>query len=159
MLQLQRALAAPTDEVTIVRRLQFAMALLSMPMISTLGVVYVAGGHTAAALWCFGYVAATLVLVALVCITGNFSILRLPHTAVVGALPLGLHIWLGGFANSGGALMWTLIVPIAATMFGFPRVWLWFAYAALAVVIGYFAYDPTRAELTPRELNFHFAFN
>jgi class 3 adenylate cyclase len=55
--------------------------------------------------------------------------------------------------------MWTLIVPIAATMFGFRHAWLWFLYAGSVAVIGYFTYAPERAVLTPRELNFHFAFN
>jgi len=151
--------AGDRTEAAILRRLQFAMALLSIPMISALGAVYLAGGHAEAALWCFGYCGLTILLVLALAVTGNFAVLRMPHTFVVGALPLGLHIWLGGFTASGGAIMWTLIVPIAATMFGFRRVWLWFAYVAVALVVGYFAYDPSRAVLTPRELNFHFAFN
>jgi guanylate cyclase len=146
-------------EVRILRRLQFAMALGSMPLISGLGLLYGAGGHWSAAMWCFGYVGLTLALVVALLLTGRFEILRVPHTLVVGALPVCLHVWLGGFTNSGGAILWTLIVPIAAAMFGFKRAWLWSLGVTIALAIGFFAYRPEAALMSGRELEFHFAFN
>ncbi len=151
--------AGDRTEIRILRRLQFAMALGSMPMISMLAMIYGLGGHWSAAAWCFGYVGLTAVLVALLIATGKFEVIRVPHTVVVAALPLCLHVWLGGFAQSGGAILWTLIVPIAAAMFGFRHAWLWSACIALAIMATYLIYDPTRAELSGRELEFHFAFN
>jgi guanylate cyclase len=135
------------------------MALLSMPLIGTLAAVFAIGGHVEPVIWCVGYIALTALLCLAVMATGRFAILRIPHVFAVGMLPFGLTCWLGGFTASGGAMLWTLLVPIAATMFGFARVWLWFLGVTVLAVIGFFSYAPSRAVLSGRELEFHFMFN
>jgi guanylate cyclase len=146
-------------EPRIVRRLQLGMALGSIPLIAGLAGIYLAGGHTSCAAWCFAYVAATAALVGALAITGRFAVFRVPHVVCVAVLPTALTIWLGGFAQAGGAAMWTLIVPIGAMMFGFRHRALWFVGAALAAVTIALTRRPEAAELSPSELNFHFAFN
>jgi len=147
------------SEARIVRRLQVAMALLSMPVIAGLGGVFAVGGHWTATAWCGAYVVATLLLLALLAATGRFAVLRVPHVLVVGALPTGLAIWLGGLGPSGGVMMWTLIVPFAATMFALRWRTLYFVGVAAATFAVYLVPRPEAAVLSARELNFHYAFN
>jgi guanylate cyclase len=162
--RLYRALDAhdvPGDrtEVRSARRLQFAMAIGSVPLICGLGGVFASGGHRAALAWCLAYCVATLALVVGVAATGEFGVLRVPHLLCVGALPTGLAIWLGGFAMSGNAALWALMVPVAATMFNVRRPALYFAYSTLALLAVCFAPRPEVAELSARELELQFALN
>jgi guanylate cyclase len=151
--------AGDRSEARLVRRLQFVMALASIPTIGSIGALYALGGHREAVVWCLGYCAVTLALVLGVVVTGRFGVLRVPHVLAVGALPSALAIWLGGFASSGAVALWALIVPIAATMFNLRPRTLYFVYAALVLlVVGLFPL-PDRAVLSERELNFHFTFN
>jgi guanylate cyclase len=147
-------------EVRLVRRLQFVMALFSVPAIGAWAGLFLAGGHVAASLWPLAYVALTLLLVGAFALTGNFAVLRIPHVLVVAALPVGLTVWMGGFARAGGAMLWTLLVPITATMFGFAHKTLWFL-GAVAAALAVFAFAHVDAPFTlgPRELELHFAFN
>ena len=154
-----RDVAGDRTETRLVRRLQFAMALASVPMIGSLAALYGIGGHLEAVEWCLAYCAVTLALVLGVAVTGRFAVLRVPHVLVVGALPCALAIRLGGFASSGGAVMWTLIAPIAATMFKLRHRTLYFVYPALVLVLVALVPRPELAVLSPRELNIHFAFN
>jgi guanylate cyclase len=147
------------SELSLVRRLQVAMAFASMPMIAGLGAVYAAGGHWAAVAWCGAYVVVTLLLLAAVAVTGRFAILRVPHVLVVAALPTGLAIWLGGFVPSGGVILWTFIAPFGATMFGLRYRSLYFVLVVVEAIVVYLVPRPAAAVLTPRELNFHYAFN
>jgi len=146
-------------EIILARRLQFAMALLSIPMIGMLGIAFLLGGHAGATLWCVGYVGVTTLLVLALIASGRFEVLRMPHVAAVGALPVCLHCWLGGYAASGGVMLWALLVPIAATMFGFKHVWLWFLGVVVAAIAASFLYAPERAQLAGRELELYFVFN
>src|SRR5438477_3768765 len=67
-------------EARLLRRLQLSMVFASIPAISALGVLYVAGGHAGVSWWCFGYAIVSAVLVVLLAITGNFAVIRVPHT-------------------------------------------------------------------------------
>jgi guanylate cyclase len=78
---------------------------------------------------------------------------------VVAALPTCLAIWLGGFVPSGGVILWTFIAPFGATMFALRYRSLYFVLVVVAAVIVYLAPHRAAAVLTPRELNFHYAFN
>jgi adenylate cyclase len=146
-------------EARMLRRLQLAMALASMPIIGGYGLLFGSGGHWREAAWNFAYVAATALLVVLLAITGKFAVLRIPHPLLVMMLPVALSIDLGGFENAGGGMLWTLLVPIAATMFALPYRTLWFLLVVAAAVVVYALRAPERGVLSPDELNFHFAFN
>jgi guanylate cyclase len=147
------------SEVRLVRRLQFVMAVGSLALIGGLGVVFWLGGHTGAAQWCVAYCGATLALVLAVVATGRFGWLRIPHVCVVLALPIGLALWMGGLVASGGAFVWTLLVPIAATIFGFRYRTLYFVAAALALgAVEIFA-SPHGEPLSARELRWYFTAN
>jgi guanylate cyclase len=146
-------------EVSLVRKLQLVMAIGSIPMILGLAALMATGGHTGAVVWCAGYCAATALLVLAFVATGWFGLLRVPHVCVVGALPVGMAIWMGGFVASGGAFIWTLLVPIVATMFGLrPRALYFIATALALAAIAAFA-APHGEPLTERERELHFAFN
>lgn len=151
--------AGDRTEIRLQRRLQFTMAVVSIPTIGLWGVMLLASGHLGAALFPFGYVAATIVLLAALAATGDFRILRVPHTLIVAALPVGLSIYLGGFAQSGGAMLWSMLVPFAATMFTLPGRRLWFIGVVAAAVAVYLTGRPEAATLSRREIELHFAFN
>ena len=152
-------LDAGRGDARIVRRLQLGMGLGSMPVIAALGGLYLAGGHGRCAAWCFAYVGATVLLLAALAVTGRFGVFRMPHVVCVGVLPALLTLQLGGFARSGGTIVWTLIVPIAAVMFGFRWRTLWYVGAAALVVLVAAMPGTGPAELSAREVNFYFAFN
>jgi adenylate cyclase len=163
--KLYRALAAydvdgDRAEAVLVRRLQFVMGLASMPMIGVLGVIYGIGGHWQGVAWSIAYIVATVVLVLALVVTGRFGVFRIPHVLVVGTLPVGLTIQLGGFTKAGGVMLWTLLVPIVATMFGFQRKTLYFLVAVIATIAVYAtSFRDVAPVLSLRELEFHFAFN
>jgi adenylate cyclase len=164
MRRLYRALDAgdvigDRTEARMLRRLQLAMAFGSMPLITMLAVMFVAGDHAEAAAWCFGYDAVTLALVGALAATGRFGVFRVPHVIAVGVLPIALTIWLGGFAQSGGVMIWALLPPIVATMFGFRASALYFVFVIAELGLVWALRRPDAAELSPRELNLHFAFN
>jgi adenylate cyclase len=146
-------------EVRLVRRLQLAMAIGSIPLIVGLAALMASGGHLGAMVWCFGYCAATALLVLAFVATGWFGVLRVPHVLVVGALPVGMAIWMGGFVASGGAFIWTLLVPIVAMMFGLRPRALYFLGTALALAAIATFGSPHGQQLTERERELHFAFN
>ena len=146
-------------EVQLVRRLQLAMAIGSIPLIGALGGMFAIGGHGRPALWCFAYCGATALLVLALVATGRFGVLRVPHLLVVGAAPIALTLALGGFASGGGVFIWALLVPVAATMFGVRRAPLFYVGAAGSLLAVALLSRPERAELSPRELDFFFAFN
>ena len=147
------------SEARLVRRLPLAMALLSLPIIAGLGGGLVAGGHATAAWWCWAYCAGTVLLVVAVAVTGRFGLLRVPHVLLVGALPIGLTVWLGGLERSGGMFLWSLILPFAATMFGLRYRTLYFLGVAVALLVVALVPRAHPELLSARELDFFIAFN
>ncbi len=146
-------------QARIARRLQFTMSLVSVPVIGSLATGLLLGGHGTAAAFTYAYVGATLALIVGLAITGRFGMFRVPHTLLVGVLPFALHIELGGFAASGGMILWVMLLPVTATMFGFRYPWAYFAGAVGAMLVGAFAYRPGAAELSGQEINASFAIN
>jgi adenylate cyclase len=151
--------AGDRSEARLFRRLQLVMAIASIPIIGGYGALFVAGGHWRAAAWCGAYVATTALLIVGLALTAQFKFFRVAHPLAVLTLPVALSIDLGGFANAGGGMLWTLLVPIVATMFALPGRALWFLVVALASIAVYFLRAPERGVLSPEELNFHLAFN
>jgi guanylate cyclase len=125
------------------------------------GGTFVAMGHADLALWQAGYCVLTLALIALLVATRRYGLFAAPHLALVMAGPFALHWQLGGFAASGGAMLWCLLGPVVATMlFGAGRSIPWFAAMMALALAGYGRelHAPPRL-LTDGEASLQFVFN
>jgi guanylate cyclase len=155
----------PSDsyDLRLQKRLQVAMALASMPVVGLWGLLFVAGGHARLGLFHAGYIAGTLVLLAYLALTRRYGAFRVLHPLWVMLAPFALHWHLGGFRGSGGALLWSLLAPVAGMMFvGARHSWPLFAAMIALVGAGWLRdgpWAPAQYELSPSEVAFHFAFN
>jgi guanylate cyclase len=105
-------------EVVLKKKLQTAMAIASLPAVFAWGLLFLPIGRVDLAMMSFGYCAATLAMLIVLATTRRWTLIRGPHTFLVLAGPAALHWYAGGFAASGGAILWSFIAPIAAMMFG-----------------------------------------
>jgi guanylate cyclase len=77
-------------------------------------------------------------------------------------LPFLLMIALGGFIKSSAVILWSLLAPLGAMLFGEPRQGLrWLAaYLSLAIISGYFEFHPlVSSSLSPTTITFFFVLN
>jgi guanylate cyclase len=155
----------PSDsyDLRLQKRLQVAMALASMPVVGLWGLLFVAGGHARLGLWHAGYIGGTLLLLLHLAVSKRYEVFRLLHPLLVMLAPFGLHFYLGGFRGSGGALLWSLLAPMAGMMFvGARHSWPLFATMIALVGAGWLRdgpWAPAHYQLSPSEVAFHFAFN
>jgi class 3 adenylate cyclase len=156
-------LPADSHDTRLQKRLQVAMAIASIPVVGAWGLLFIAQGHARLALWHAGYCVGSLLLVVFVGATKRYSIFRALHPLFVMLAPFGLHLELGGFRGSGGAILWCLLAPIASMMFaGARRSWSMFLGMMLLVAIAWVRevpLAPASYVLTPDEVSFHVAFN
>jgi guanylate cyclase len=83
------------------------------------------------------YVIGTLLGLASFALTRRFALLQWIELALILALPFTLQLTLGGFVPSSGVVLWSLLAPIGALVFGAPRPALWLmAFLALVATAG-----------------------
>jgi guanylate cyclase len=154
---------ADSHDVRLQKRLQIAMAAASIPAVAAWGLAFVAQGHAHLAVWQLGYCGGTALCLGGLAITRSYSWFRVAHPLLVMLGPFGLQWQLGGFRASGGALIWSLLAPIASMMFaGARRSWPMFVAMVLLVALSWVRevlLAPDSYELSPNEVAFHFAFN
>jgi len=152
------ASAADDRDARALKRLQVAMAIASVPAVAAWGLTFVAMGHARLALAHAAYCVGTIALLASVAVTRWFRLLRGPHMLLVLLGPFALHWQLGGYVGSGGAILWSLLSPMASMMFqGVRRSLPWFAAMIGLAVLSFFRQTPS--PLTPPEIAFEFMFN
>jgi guanylate cyclase len=145
------------------RQLQVAMAAGSIVVVGGWGLTFLPMGRLDAAAYPFVYCAITAAMLAVFGMTRRIKLFRGPHTVLVLIAPFALHWHLGGFRASGGAMIWSLLAPVSATMFiGYWRALPWFFGAFALTILGWFREGPLSAgasPLTPSQASFYFAFN
>jgi guanylate cyclase len=157
------ARSGDSHDMRVQKRLQVAMAVLSIPVVGLWGLLFVVEGHAQYAVWQLGYCLGTAGMLAFLAVTKRFDVFRVAHPILVMLAPFALHLHLGGFRGSGGALFWSMLAPIAAVMFGQTRhSWRMFAALIALALFGWFREvyaPPATYALSLRERSFHFAFN
>ncbi len=101
------------------------------------------GEYTAASIP-LGYAIVSSLSVVLFHVTHRFRLFLFTQLLLILFLPFLLMIALGGFIKSSAVILWSLLSPLGAMLFGEPRQGLrWLgAYLALAVISGYFEFYP-----------------
>jgi adenylate cyclase len=85
----------------------------------------------------FMYVMVTLLGLVIFALTHRFALLRWIELALILVLPFALQLTLGGFVPSSGVVLWSILAPIGALVFGAPRPALWLlAFLVLVATAG-----------------------
>ena len=122
----------------------FALAVLaSVPPWA--GVYYMFGESVAAIIPLIS-VPLTLANLATFARTHNFERARQIESLIILALPVGVHVALGGFQLSSGVVLWSVLAPFCALVFGGIRAGVRWLVAFAAVVV-------LAALVQPREAN------
>ena len=102
------------------------------------GALYLAAGEPVAAAFPLGYAAVTLIGLALLLRWGaDFERFRLAQQVSIFVLPVGLHLVLGGFVGSSGAILWSSVAVLMSLLFGRGReARAWFAGFVAVLVAG-----------------------
>jgi adenylate cyclase len=137
--QIARRVSAPADaaEVRTQKTLLVLSALLFMPPSLVWSALYFGFNEPLSAAIPFAYVILTALGLATFALTRRFALLRWIELALILVLPFALQLTLGGFVPSSGVVLWSLLAPIGALVFGAPRAALWLlAFLALVLVAG-----------------------
>jgi guanylate cyclase len=144
------------------KRLQIIMALASVPAVGGWGLSFSLIGRSDAALFPYAYCAGTLTMLLLLRLTRAYSVFRWAHPLLVLFGPYSLQLYLGGFAGSGGAVMWSLISPVAAMMFVGPKrsvIWVVLLAAMMVADVLREVLGPVAPSLTTVQATAYFGFN
>jgi guanylate cyclase len=131
--------SSPADdpEVRAQKTLLVLSALLFIPPSLVWSAMYFFFDERLSAAIPFAYVIVTLIGLAIFALTGRFTLLRWIELALILALPFALQLTLGGFVPSSGVVLWSLLAPIGALVFGAPRAGIWLlAFLALVATAG-----------------------
>jgi adenylate cyclase len=134
-----RSVSGPGDdaEVRTQKTLLVLSALLFIPPSLVWSALYFVFDEPLSAAIPLVYVLVTLLGLASFALTRRFALLRWIELALILALPFALQLTLGGFVPSSGVVLWSLLAPIGALVFGAPRAALWLvAFLALVATAG-----------------------
>ncbi|HET9588396.1 MAG TPA: hypothetical protein VFO91_06375, partial [Anaerolineales bacterium] len=102
------------------------------------GILYILLGEPVAGTIPIAYAIISLLSVLLFGITRRYHFFRSSQLALILILPFLVMVTLGGFVNSGGVILWSLLSPFGAFLFDEPRRahrWL-IAYLGLVLLSG-----------------------
>ncbi|HAF10163.1 MAG TPA: guanylate cyclase [Chloroflexi bacterium] len=137
--EIARRVSPPADESEIrtQKTLLVLSALLFIPPGLVWSAIYFIYDERLSAAIPLAYVIVSLLGLATFLITGWFALLRWIELVLILALPFALQLTLGGFVPSSGVVLWSLLAPIGALVFGAPRAALWLlAFLALVATAG-----------------------
>jgi len=109
-----------------------------------------------------GYAIVSSLSVIVFNLTRRYKFLLFTQLLLILFLPFLLMIALGGFIRSSAVILWSLLSPLGALLFGEPRQALrWLAaYLSLAVISGYFEFHPmVLSALSPTVVTTFFVLN
>jgi adenylate cyclase len=122
------------------RALLVGISLMVLPAGVIWGAIYAAVDEPVAALFPWGYAIASLVCLIVFMRTRSFAFLSVAELLLILVTPAALMVALGGFAASGGVIVWSFLAPLGALVWDRKRAWVWYAafvvLVASAVVLG-----------------------
>ena len=127
-------------------RLLVVFALAVLASVPPWAGVYYTFGESVAAIFPLVSVPLTLANLAAFARTHNFERARQIESLIILTLPLGVHTALGGFQLSSGVVLWSVLAPFCALVFGGIRAGIRWLVAFAAVVV-------LAALVQPREAN------
>ena len=127
--QIARRVSGPSDETEVrsQKTLLVLSAILFVPPSLLWSALYFVFNEPLSAAIPLVYVVVTLLGLASFAFTRRFALLRTIELALILVLPFALQLTLGGFVPSSGVVLWSLLAPIGALVFGAPRAALWLA--------------------------------
>ena len=130
--------ARDSDEVRQQKMLLLASSFLLLLPGALWGLMYIALGETIAGLIPLGYVPLSAISILVFARVHRYPFFRAIQLLLILLLPFFPQIALGGFINSSAVVLWSLICPISALVYGSPREAVrWFiAYFALVAISG-----------------------
>jgi adenylate cyclase len=118
------------------KRLLVGIALLILPVAFVWGCLYLAVGEPVVALTPFGYVAGSIISIAIFARTRNFAFLRTAQFFLILVLPALGVILLGSLDEASSVIVWSFLAPLGAVAFDRPsRAWPWFAAFVVTIVL------------------------
>jgi adenylate cyclase len=118
------------------KRLLVGIALLILPVAFVWGCLYLAVGEPVVALTPFGYVAGSIVSIAIFARTRNVAFLRTAQFFLILVLPALGVILLGSLDEASSVIVWSFLAPLGAVAFDRPsRAWPWFAAFVVTIVL------------------------
>lgn len=126
------------------------------------GILYFSFGEYLAGSIPLGYAIIASLSVVVFHWTRRYRFLLFSQLLLILFLPFLLMIALGGFIKSSAIILWSLLSPLGAMLFGDPRMALrWLAaYLTLAVISGYFELHPlVSSSLSPVTITVFFILN
>ena len=118
------------------KRLLVGIALLILPIGFVWGCLYLAFGEPVVALTPWGYVAGSIVSLAVFARTRNFAFLRTAQLLLILVAPALGVVTLGGLDESSSVIVWSFLAPLGAVAFDRPsRAWPWFAAFVATIVL------------------------
>jgi len=100
------------------KRLLVAFALAVIVVVPPWAGIYYAYGEFVAAIFPLVYVPLTLANLAVFARTHDFERARQIQSLIILTLPFGVHVALGGFQPSSGVVLWSVLAPFCALVFG-----------------------------------------
>jgi guanylate cyclase len=144
--RLGRIGARPTDDdVRVRKRFLAVVSVLVLPPGVIWGLSYLAFGEPTAAAIPLAYSAASALGIVAFAVTGSFRVFRTVELLLILLLPFLLQVALGGFIPSSAVIVWAMLCPFGALVFGDLRsAFRWFgAFVALVVVSALLQERPT----------------
>jgi signal transduction histidine kinase len=125
---------ADGEEQRIQKKLFTAAVLLMIPDSIAWAAVYLAFGEPGPAAIPFSYAVLTAFNLVYLARTRRYRHFRIVEQLSILVLPFSLQLALGGFVGSSAVIIWALIAPMLALLFGGLReAWWWFSAFAVAV--------------------------
>jgi adenylate cyclase len=118
------------------KRLLVGIAVLILPIGFVWGCLYYAFDEPTVALTPWGYVAGSIISLAVFARTRNFAFLRTAQLLLILVLPALGVILLGSLDESSSVIVWSFLAPLGAVAFDRPnRAWPWFAAFVVTIVL------------------------
>jgi adenylate cyclase len=127
---------ADSTELRLRKLLLVTVALLILPAAAVWGGIYWAAGEPGVALLPWAYCAASILSLVAFGLTRSFELLRTAQLLLILLAPFAGLLSMGGYVDSSGVIIWSLVAPLGAIAFdGVRPAWRWFAaYLVLLVV-------------------------
>jgi guanylate cyclase len=129
------------------KRLLVGIALLILPAGFLWGCLYFAVGEPVVALTPWGYVAGSVVSLAIFSRNRNFAFLRTAQLLLILVAPALGVIALGSLDESSAVIVWSFLAPLGAVAFDRPgRAWPWFGGFVATVVLSLLLAEAVRPD-------------